>query len=86
MVTVTFDSEWLRIEGVPTYDVWIERARVTNVRAVGGWFSLGVMFDATDGRYDGVVVWLLGTARRDHFLDHLANLGWPVAPAARGVA
>ena len=84
MVTVTFDSDWLRIEGVPTFDVWIERARVTNVRTVGRWFSSGVMFDATDGRYDGVIVWVVG--RREGFLDLLADRGWPVAAAATGVA
>jgi hypothetical protein len=82
MVTLTFDSHWLRIEGVPTYDVWIECARVTNVRAVGRWFSSGLMFDATDGRYDGVVVWLFGT-ERDNVLRLLLVRGWGhVAPAA----
>ena len=84
MVTVTFDSDWLRIEGVPTFDVWIERARVTNVRAVSRWFNSGVMFDATDGCYDGVIVWLIG--RRDVFLDLLAHQGWPVPTATTGVA
>jgi hypothetical protein len=82
MVTLTFDSDWLRIEGVPTYDVWIERARVTNIRAVGRWFSPGVMFDTTDGVYDGVIVWLFGR-RRDLMLRRLADGGWRVAAAAR---
>jgi hypothetical protein len=83
MVTVTFDSDWLRIEGVPTYDIWVECARVTNIRAVGRWFSPGVMFDTSDGRYDGVIVWLFRTRRRD-FLRLLAERGWPVIAAASG--
>jgi hypothetical protein len=81
MVTMTFDSEWLRIEGVPTYDVWIERARVTNVRAIGRWFSPGLMFDTTDGVYDGVIVWL-APRRRDSVLRLLADRGWAVEAAA----
>jgi hypothetical protein len=79
---MTFDSDWLRIEGVPTYDVWIERARVTNIRAVGRWFSPGLIFDTTDGVYDGIIVWLAPTTRRDNVLRLLADRGWAVAAAA----
>jgi hypothetical protein len=82
MVTMTFDSDWLRIEGVPTYDVWIERARVTNIRAVGRWFSPGLMFDTTDGVYDGVIVWFAQRTRRDNVLRLLADREWAVAAAA----
>ena len=77
LVTITFDADWLRVEGVPTYDVWIERGRVTVVRKVGRWwFSSGLMFDSTDGAYDGVIVWLWRTKRAEA-VCMLAERGWP---------
>lgn len=77
--TVTVDSEWLHLVGVPTYDVWIERARVTRVRMVR-LFSRGVMFDSEDGAYDGVILW--GPPAGTVALRHLAALGWPVQSVA----
>jgi len=79
LVKLTFDAAWLRIEGVPTYDVWIRSDLVTNVRRVGRWFSPGLMFDSAEGTYDGVIVWLFRT-RRNETLRLLSAFGWPVAP------
>ena len=70
----------LRIDGVPTQDVWINSNLVTSVRPVGRWFSPGLMFDSAEGIYDGVIVWLF-RSRRDETLRLLASCGWPVAAA-----
>jgi hypothetical protein len=78
LVTVTVDSEWLHLVGIPTYDVWIERARVTGVRTVR-LFGRGLIFDSQDGAYDGVIIWLLHHERLAA-LRLLAALGWPVQP------
>ena len=57
--------------------MWIDAGRVVNVRAVGRWFNPGLMFDTSDGLYDGVIVWLFRT-RRSEALDQLTALGWRV--------
>jgi hypothetical protein len=83
---LTFDRNWLRIESVRLeqlfgghgVEVWIESARVIKVRTVGRWFSTGLIFDTTDGTYDGVIVWLF-RKRRDFVVSLLAARGWPVA-------
>jgi hypothetical protein len=75
--TLTFDSDWLRIEGVVP-EVWTESAQVTRVRRVGRFFSPGLMFDTVDGAYDGVIVWLFPQTR-DRAERLLAARGWPVA-------
>ena len=79
-MTFTIDSEWLRLVGIPTYDVWIDRARVTGVRTVR-LFGRGLIFDSEDGAYDGVIIWLLHPHRLAA-LRHLAALGWPVQAVA----
>jgi hypothetical protein len=57
MATVTFDREWLRVEGVPTYDVWVERTEVSAVQPIRYLWSKGVRFASADGRYDGLIIW-----------------------------
>jgi hypothetical protein len=71
MVTVTFDSQWLRVEGVPTYDVWVDRSEVSAVQPVRYLWSKGIRFVSVDGRYDGLIIWT-----RARMTDALRSAGW----------
>jgi hypothetical protein len=81
LAKVTVDHEWLQVAGVPTYDVWIERARVTGIRVFEArMVGSGVLFTSQDGVYDSTVVWLFQPQLRD-VLERLEQLGWPVVTA-----
>lgn len=71
LATVTFDREWLHIEGVPTHDVWVDRSAVSTVEPVRYLWSKGVRFASGDGRYDGLIIWT-----RSGMTDALHSAGW----------
>ena len=68
---VTFDRDWLRVEGVPTYDVWVERTVVLSVQSIRYLWSKGVRFVTADGRYDGLIIWTSAG-----MTDALRSAGW----------
>ena len=71
MAIVTFDRDWLRVEGVPTYDVWVERTAVSSVQPIRYLWSKGIRFVTADGRYDGLIIWT-----RAGMTDALRSEGW----------
>lgn len=71
MAIVTFDRDWLRVEGVPTYDVWVERTTVSSVQPIRYLWSKGIRFVTVDGRYDGLIIW-----GRAGMTDALHLAGW----------
>lgn len=71
IATVTFDRDWLRVEGVPTYDVWVDRTKVSAVQPVRYLGGKGIRFVSTDGRYDGLIVWT-----RKGMTEALHSAGW----------
>jgi hypothetical protein len=66
---VTVDPTWLWLQGV-----WVERSLVTGIYTWRSIFATGFMFDSTDGRYDGVILW---TLRPSRVTAALARHGWP---------
>lgn len=77
LATVTFDRTWLRVEGVPTYDVWVERQRVVGLSRVRFLWSSGVRFATEDGRYDGLIIWT-----RPGMVGALTAQGWSESASA----
>jgi hypothetical protein len=71
LAMVTFDRDWLRVEGVPTCDVWVDRARVSSIQPVRYLWSNGIRFVAPDGRYDGLIIWT-----RAGMTGELRSAGW----------
>jgi hypothetical protein len=71
MALVTFDRDWLRVEGVPTYDVWVDRTKVSSVQPIRYLSSNGIRFVTEDGRYDGLIVWT-----RARMAEALRSAGW----------
>jgi hypothetical protein len=57
LAKVTVDGEALRVEGIPTYDIWVERSVVEEVEPIRRFASRGVRFRSGDGRYDGLILW-----------------------------
>jgi hypothetical protein len=73
LATVTVDGEALRVEGIPTYDIWVERSVVEAVEPIRWFVGSGVRFRSGDGRYDGLVLWGGRKLRAS-----LARHGWPL--------
>ena len=78
---LTADETWCRIwnVGFSVPVVWISRDEVWQVRLVRTrWTrSRGIMFDADENRFAGVIFW---TLQADLVLGMFRNLGWPVEP------
>jgi hypothetical protein len=73
LALVTIDAVAVRVEGVPTFDTWVERSAVEGVVDVRFLWGRGVRFRARDGRYDGVIIWCGHRVR-----EALAQHGWPI--------
>lgn len=71
LAVVTFDQEWLRVEGVPTYDVWVDRRMVSSVQPIRYLLSDGIRFVTEDGRYDGLIIWT-----RAGMTEAIRSAGW----------
>jgi|EndMetStandDraft_3_1072993.scaffolds.fasta_scaffold377988_1 hypothetical protein len=71
MAMVTFDRDWLRVEGVPTYDVWVDRTTVSFVQPIRYLWGTGIRFVTEDGRYDGLMIWT-----RAGMTEALRSAGW----------
>ena len=72
LVTVTFDDQWLHVEGVPTYDIWIDREVVGRVDTIRFLWSPGIRFAADAGVYDGLIIWTRGG-----MAEALRQARWP---------
>ena len=75
LVELYIDSQWGHIQGPLLPDVWIDRAKVTNVRRVGAVIGSGIRFESSTGEYDGVVFWTFNFKR---VLSAFAACGCPV--------
>lgn len=76
--TVTIDRGWLSIGFF--FPKWVERYRVTAIRSFPGFLTTGFMFDTTDGRYEGIILW---SFQPDRLRATFTLYDWPVpAPAA----
>ena len=71
MATVTFDREWIRVEGVPTYDVWVDRTKDSAIQPIRYLWSRGLRFTSKDSRYDGLIIWT-----RSGMTEALRSAGW----------
>jgi len=72
------DHEWCRIDVTLLGPVWLARSEIWQVRRVQSWLgSPGVMFDAEDHRFDGLVFWTLAPSA---VLGAFAAAGWPIEP------
>ena len=73
LASLTMDPWWAAVTLVRT--VWIDRRQTVAVRRINRMIGGGILFQAPDGRYDGVVFWTLDP---DRVLQALAWYGWPV--------
>lgn len=79
LVELYLDSQRAHIQGPLLPEVWIDRAKVTNVRRVRAVVGSGIRFESPSGEYDGVVFW---TFDFRGVLSAFALYGWPVQTAA----
>lgn len=80
LVTLSVDGDWARISiGFGLRSIWIARSEVWQVRYVRAWLSSGIMFDATDDAFAGVVYWTFSANR---VLRMFAEAGWPTESPA----